>query len=185
MMPPPTVLTIDDNLAAEATETDYFYDRGAFLEDNHESGVDFLFCSAWDEGRHRYSAEAAFDHLEGLEHKPSVILLDVRFGSQELLGLEILKGLSQRFAAIPVIVMTSTAKEELWEKCMVLGAVDYLVKPIRPENTSPNRDPLRRSQPAVLAGRAKRELHRGRRSGRTGLRRRDVFSTLDRSVWNG
>jgi DNA-binding NtrC family response regulator len=127
------ILVVDDNLAAQASADDLFYDRTAFLEDYKDVDFEFLFCSAWDEKKKDYSALAVLDYLRELRARPAVILLDVRFGEHELLGLEILRRLQASFPTIPVVMMTSTAKHELWQQCVALGALDYLVKPMMPE----------------------------------------------------
>jgi DNA-binding NtrC family response regulator len=133
MIDRPTVLVIDDNLAERATGERLFYDQTAFLEDYGTLGFDFQFCSAWDDrlGDHTWNAVAHY--LNDLRQEPDVILLDVRFGERELLGVEILSHLLKRLPTVPVVMMTSTSKQELWESCAIKGAVDYIVKPIKPE----------------------------------------------------
>ena len=130
---PIQILVVDDNLAAQASGDDLFYDRTAFLEDYKDVDFEFLFCSAWDEKRNDFSAGAVLAYLRQLRVPPGVILLDVRFGEHELLGLEILRRLQASFPTTPVVMMTSTAKHELWQQCASLGALDYLVKPMKPE----------------------------------------------------
>ena len=64
--------------------------------------------------------------------KPQGILLDVMFGSNrtDRLGVDILRELTRKHPEIPVVMMTSVARDELWAECARLGAVDYPVKPM-------------------------------------------------------
>jgi DNA-binding NtrC family response regulator len=103
------------------------------MEDYGKLGFGFLFCSAWDEKLNDYSPTAAIEYLRQLQSRPSVVLLDIRFGNHDFLGLDILRHTYATFPNLPVVMMTSTAKNDLWEQCVSLGALDYLVKPIKPE----------------------------------------------------
>ena len=127
----PAVLVVDDNLAVDSPESETVYDRAAFMEDYAGTGMDFHFCSGFDAAHGQYTVEAATQCIGNMQRAPAVILLDVRFGSIELLGLEILRSLCKRHPSVPVVMMTSAAKQELWARCVELGAVDYLVKPIQ------------------------------------------------------
>ncbi len=126
------VAVIDDHYAKEASQDEVLYDRQHFLADCAQTGTDFEFCTAAIEGEDRYSAEVVLEFLEAMSSPPSSLLLDIRFGDQELLGLDILREISARFPSIPVIMMTSSPRGELWLACVALGAVDYLVKPLQP-----------------------------------------------------
>lgn len=125
------VLVIDDHYAAVAPVGEKFYDRKHFLDDYGNLGFDFAFCTAWDEDEQRYSASAVMTYLYEMPQPPAAILLDIRFGDEELLGLDILQTLSTENPEIPVTIMTSTPREELLHECVDLGSVDYLVKPIQ------------------------------------------------------
>src|SRR5207249_3749479 len=46
--------------------------------------------------------------------------------------IEILQWLSTELVQTPVIILTSTPREDLLAGCIGLGAIDYLVKPIQP-----------------------------------------------------
>ena len=126
----PSVLVIDDNFAVESTVA---YDRLAFLEDYGNAGLDFSFCSGRGSDTQEYTSDAVCRFIDGMSQPPNVILLDLRFGEQELLGLEVLRVLSRRYPILPVVMMTSSPKGDLWAKCIDLGAVDYLVKPMQAE----------------------------------------------------
>ena len=125
------VLVVDDHYAAVAPQGEEFYDRHHFLDDYGELGFDFAFCTAWDADEQRYSASAVMTYLYEMPQPPAAILLDIRFGDEELLGLDILRTLSLETPEIPVVIMTSTPREELLHECVDLGSVDYLVKPIQ------------------------------------------------------
>ncbi len=67
------------------------------------------------------------EHLDG-------VLLDIRFGDEgDTLGLDIIKGIRESYPELPIVMMTSVPKEELLSRCLELGAVDYLVKPLQPD----------------------------------------------------
>ncbi len=129
----PTVLVIDDHFASDASAGELFYDRTAFIEDYGDSGYDFLFCNAWDKKARQHTAGAAIEFITRLLYRPALVLLDIRFGASELLGLDILRFLSEHLPTVPVVIMTSTPKAELWDDCAAIGAVDYLAKPIKAE----------------------------------------------------
>ena len=69
---------------------------------------------------------------EGLEHVaaglPDVILLDLRLPDQS--GLEVLRGLRQIDARIPVVMVTVVRSADSAIEAMRHGAYDYLLKPI-------------------------------------------------------
>lgn len=128
----PSVLVIDDHYAAEAPPDSPFYDRRLFLEDFGTLPFDFSFCSGWDESSGDYRLEGVQASLEQRVLTPEAVLLDIRFGDHETLGLDILSWLSARYVEVPVIILTSTPREDLLAECVNFGAVDYLVKPIQP-----------------------------------------------------
>ncbi len=122
------ILVIDDHygIASEA-----FYSRTDFERDYGVLPFTFAFSSAWDEGSGRYTVEEALRAVE--THKPDGVLLDIVFdqrGPAGKLGLEILRQLTARFPALPVVMMTVLARDEAWSECARLGAVDYLPKPL-------------------------------------------------------
>ena len=133
MNSPPRILVIDDHLAAHASNDELFYDQSAFLEDFGDLGFDYLFCSAWDDQIGEHTADIAMKFVQGLRQGPDLILLDVRFGDKEFLGVDILSYLYDCVPTVPVVMMTSAPKIELWETCAMRGAVDYLAKPIKAE----------------------------------------------------
>ncbi|MFC2140557.1 sigma-54-dependent transcriptional regulator, partial [Candidatus Auribacterota bacterium] len=61
-----------------------------------------------------------------------IILLDLNMPLVE--GEKLLKLVKENFPAIPVIVVTGDAKLEIAVKCMKMGAYDYLVKPVNPDD---------------------------------------------------
>src|SRR5690349_17507203 len=88
---------------------------------------EWLLESAEDNGKYSCRKALAAVHNE----QPSVILLDINFGEQEFLGIEILEKLRVTFPVIPIIIFTfleSVENRELVIKCMELGANEYLEK---------------------------------------------------------
>lgn len=122
------ILVIDDHYGVAS---DDFYGRADFERDYGSLPFDFVFSSAWDEESGRYTVEAARLSVE--EHKPDGVLLDIVFDQQGpagQLGLAILRELTTCFPALPVVMMTVLARDEVWKECARLGAVDYLPKPL-------------------------------------------------------
>jgi CheY-like chemotaxis protein len=61
----------------------------------------------------------------------SMIVLDLMM--PHIMGKELLSTIRNGFPKIPVIIMTAIGDLELAEECKMLGALDYLVKPVDPE----------------------------------------------------
>ncbi len=122
-----TILILDDHYAVESDES---YGRKDFERDFGALPFKFVFSSAWDDGARQYTVEAAL--LAVTRTNPQGILLDVMFGSNrtDRLGVDILRELMRTHPEIPVVMMTSVARDALWTECARLGAVDYLVKPM-------------------------------------------------------
>lgn len=121
------ILVLDDHYAVESED---FYSRKDFERDFGALPFLFVFSPAWDDGARQYTVEAALRAVSST--KPQGILLDVMFGSNrtDRLGVDILRQLTLKHLEIPVVMMTSVARDELWAECARLGAVDYLVKPM-------------------------------------------------------
>lgn len=125
-----TVLVIDDHLGAISKETEAgkeFYDCANFESDYGHLPFRFVFSTAWDKTTGQYTVEEAIRTVE--TKKLDGILLDIVFGDEQKLGLDILRDLTERFPELPVVMMTSVARDEVWMECSRLGAVDYLPKP--------------------------------------------------------
>lgn len=123
-----TILVLDDHYGIAS---DDFYGREEFLHDFGVLPFRFAFSSAWDRAAGGYTVAEALRAVD--EHAPHGILLDIVFdqrGSAGQLGLAILRELSARHPALPVVVMTVLTREEAWAECARLGAVDYLPKPL-------------------------------------------------------
>lgn len=128
----PRVLVVDDHYASLAKEEQPFFDKQAFFDEYGRAPFSFDFCDCLDHTHGVYSLEILRKHL-GKGPTPDAVLLDVRFGEMQLFGLDLLQFLSAEHPAIPVIMMTSSPREELLAECIDRGAIDYLVKPIRVE----------------------------------------------------
>lgn len=122
-----TILVLDDHYAVESDE---FYSRKDFERDFGGLPFRFVYSPAWDDSARQYTVEAALRAVANT--KPQGILLDVMFGSNrtDRLGVDILRELMRKHPEIPLVMMTSVARDELWAECARLGAVDYLVKPM-------------------------------------------------------
>lgn len=122
-----TILVLDDHYAVESDE---FYSRNDFERDFGSLPFRFVYSPAWDHGVEQYTVAAALRDVAST--KPQGILLDVMFGRNrtDRLGIDILREVTRKHPEIPVVMMTSVAREELWMECTRLGAVDYLVKPM-------------------------------------------------------
>src|SRR3954454_3852527 len=88
-------------------------------------------------GRVGYHAFAAADGRSGLDHlnsaavPPEAVLLDLRMPGID--GFEVLRRYRAQGGIAPVIALSAMDDKESVVKAMRLGASDYLVKPIEPE----------------------------------------------------
>jgi len=62
----------------------------------------------------------------------SLIVLDVRLPGKS--GIQVLKEVKAAKPSIKTIIITAFPSEGLAEEVMRLGAIDYLIKPVHPEN---------------------------------------------------
>ncbi len=120
------ILVIDDHYGVASED---FYSSIEFERDFGALPFKFVFADARDESG-RYTVEMASQAVE--KHDPDGVLLDIMFGKGQegRLGLAILKELTRKFPAVPVVMMTVLTRNEAWEECARLGAVDYLPKPL-------------------------------------------------------
>jgi len=70
------------------------------------------------------NGEAALKFIES--QKPDVILMDLKMPVKD--GLETIKALNARSAAIPIIILTTYNEDELMMEALSLGAKGYLLK---------------------------------------------------------
>ena len=80
--------------------------------------------------RNGEEAVAFFDRWEAGEPLPICILLDLRMPKMN--GLEVLRRLKShsKFAAIPVVVLTTSTEDRDIEEAYKLGCNSYIVKPV-------------------------------------------------------
>ncbi len=84
-----------------------------------------------------YTLFSAFDGEEALQlafkERPDLILLDLDMPKKN--GVEVLQGLRSNVLtqAIPIIVITGGSKLANREKCLKMGARDYITKPFQIE----------------------------------------------------
>src|SRR3954464_870810 len=103
-------------------------------------------------GRVGYHAFAAADGRSGLDHltsaavPPQAVLLDLRMPGID--GFEVLRRYRTQGGLAPVIALSAMDDKESAVKAMRLGASDYLVKPIEPDEL---REAIERCSASVRA----------------------------------
>jgi DNA-binding response OmpR family regulator len=79
-----------------------------------------------------YEPLAAFSGPEALrlvkEQRPHIVLLDIRMPGMD--GIEVLKAIREIDREVGVVMLTGVKDEETGRRALLLGAFDYLVKPI-------------------------------------------------------
>ena len=82
-----------------------------------------------------YAASYALSGPDGLamikRDLPSLVILDA--GMPGMDGIEVMRLLHEQFPALPVVVLTGHKDTETAKKMALLGAAEYLTKPIHPE----------------------------------------------------
>lgn len=76
------------------------------------------------------SGEDFLDDLD-LDHPPDCILLDLYLHGMS--GVDVLWSLTDREAAVPVIVLTARPEGPLSAPAIQAGAIEVMTKPVRPE----------------------------------------------------
>jgi DNA-binding NtrC family response regulator len=86
-----------------------------------------------DSGYDVYTAESGEEALSLVEKQEfSIIIIDVRLPGKT--GIKVLSEIKQQKPQIKSIVITAYPSAELAAEAMKLGAVDYLIKPINPDD---------------------------------------------------
>ncbi len=108
--PPPVLLLVEDNEANINTVARYLESRGYQVRCAN-NGLEALQCLA--------------------EDTPDLILMDIQMPVMD--GLEAIRHirLQQRWASIPIIALTALAMPGDRERCLSVGATEYLAKPFR------------------------------------------------------
>lgn len=85
---------------------------------NGEEALEFIF------------ATGKFAGTREVSHPPKVILLDIQM--PKVNGIEVLEKikLDERTRAIPVVILTSSKEDPDIQRCYLLGANSYIVKPV-------------------------------------------------------
>ena len=85
-----------------------------------------------DAGYQVATAESGEEALEMIETQDfSVVVLDIRLPGRT--GIKVLKEIKAQKPQIKSIVITAYPSAEMADEAMKLGAVDYLIKPIAPD----------------------------------------------------
>jgi len=72
--------------------------------------------------------EAAWSAMVSGRIRPDVVVLDVRMPG--LSGVDLLRRIKVRFPAIPVVLVSAFADEQVWSEGLEAGAADVFPKPI-------------------------------------------------------
>lgn len=107
----------DAELTLRALEMRGLGKRVTWLKDGAEA-LDFLFGTGAYLGR------------DVVNHKPKVVLLDLRL--PKISGLDVLRQVKAdpRTQSIPIVVVTSSREEVDLEECYRMGANSYITKPV-------------------------------------------------------
>ncbi len=91
------------------------------------------------------SSETASDAIARiLAARPDVVVLDVKLKASS--GIEVLRAIKRRMAAVAVIMLTNYATEEFRRKCLEVGAEYFLDKTNEFERLCPLLEQLKRTQ---------------------------------------
>lgn len=79
--------------------------------------------------------ENGIEGIELLQQQPDIDLILMDIMMPEMDGYEAIKKIREKtqFSCLPIIALTAKAMKEDREKCMEVGASDYIVKPINPD----------------------------------------------------
>jgi DNA-binding NtrC family response regulator len=120
------VLVIDDQLGVAGS-----LQQKGFFRNYEQLPYSFIFesCAVDDQ----YEPGRALEAVER-EDGIAIVLLDLKFGSDDLLGLRILEMLSQRYPSLPVLIMSGAERDvETLGRCLEGGAVGFVEKHRSPE----------------------------------------------------
>ncbi|MEK5443990.1 response regulator [Fredinandcohnia sp. FSL W7-1320] len=80
-------------------------------------------------------AENGIEGIEVLQQQPDTDLVLMDIMMPEMDGYDAIKKIREnpQFSSLPIIALTAKAMKEDREKCMEVGASDYIVKPINPD----------------------------------------------------
>src|ERR1041385_5112149 len=116
-------------LYAEDEENDVFFLNYAF----EAAGLSYTVKAVPDGAQaiEYLAGEGPFAD-RGCHPVPALVLLDINMPKKS--GLEVLEWMrrQQRFKSLPVLILTSSSREEDRERARQLGANDYLLKPSDP-----------------------------------------------------
>jgi two-component system response regulator len=85
---------------------------------NGEEALEFVF------------ATGKFEGMRDITRPPKVILLDIQM--PKVNGIEVLERIKadERTRAIPIVILTSSKEDPDIQRCYLLGANSYIVKPV-------------------------------------------------------
>lgn len=120
----PQILLIDDQWAHP--------DEPLFRERYGRLPFEWRYTTAQDVTG-EFSAQAALKAVQ--TYSPAAILLDIMFGEQERLGIEILEALRTQYPLLPILMFTDVTTDEQREvmiRCIEVGANEYIDKSTPP-----------------------------------------------------
>lgn len=103
----PSIMVVDDDTAVCGMLAQFLVDNG-YQVTTATSGLEALTLAAKD--------------------PPDLVLLDLRMPGMD--GLDCLRQLKQRDTTLPVVMVTAVDDEGIAARCLELGAVEYLMKPV-------------------------------------------------------
>ncbi len=76
-----------------------------------------------------YNGKKALEYLDSAQ--PDLVMSDLRL--EDMDGIELLKKIKEKYAAVPVIIMTGYSDVKTSVNAIKLGAFDYVTKPLLPD----------------------------------------------------
>ncbi|WP_010283599.1 response regulator [Bacillus timonensis] len=139
-------LLVDGNIAATVEETEILsispvkdstglLGKKILLVDDDVRNVYAISSILEMYGMNVVFAENGIEGIESLQQQPDIDLVLMDIMMPEMDGYEAIKRIRENteFTSLPIIALTAKAMKEDREKCMKVGASDYIVKPINPD----------------------------------------------------
>jgi signal transduction histidine kinase/CheY-like chemotaxis protein len=102
------------------------------IVDDNQANIDSVFDYLKHQGYRLILAKNGHDALETIQNQmPNLILMDIQMPGMD--GLEVIRKLraDSDFITVPIIALTALAMTGDRERCLAVGANDYLTKPVR------------------------------------------------------
>lgn len=102
------------------------------IVDDNQANIDSIFDYLKHQGYRLMLAKNGHDALTAIQNQiPDLILMDIQMPGMD--GLEVIRRLrtDSHCATVPIIALTALAMAGDRERCLAVGANDYLTKPVR------------------------------------------------------